>query len=78
MGTNIIPLPYKIVLQNFGRNVQKIRKERDIPQEKLAEAVGVSRTYISLVEQGERNPSLKNIYRIAKALNVPSSKLLPF
>lgn len=78
MRQPLAPLPYTSVLKHFGQNLQKVRREQDVSQEKLAEAIGVNRTYISLVEQGQRNPSLKNIYRIAKALGAPSSKLLPF
>lgn len=78
MGSNIMPLPYNHALRQFGENMQKLRKQKNISQEKLAELVGVNRTYISLVEQGERNPSLKTVYRIVKALDVHSSKLLSF
>ena len=74
----IAPLPYQHALRQFGESLQKIRREQKISQDKLAEVIGVGRTYISLVEQGKRNPSLRFIYRVAKALNVNSSKLLSF
>lgn len=74
----IAPLPYQHALRGFGKNVQTIRKQKGISQEKLAEMVGIHRTYLSLVEKGNRNPSLKTIYRIAKALKVNSRQLLSF
>lgn len=74
----IVPLPYKHILKQFGQNLQRTRKEKEISQEKLAEIVGVNRTYVSLVEQGHRNSSLRFVYRVAKALKVSSGKLLSF
>lgn len=74
----IAPLPYQHALKRFGESMQKTRKEQNLSQERLAEMVGVNRTYISLVEKGERNPSLKTLYRIAKALKVSSDQLLSF
>jgi len=73
-----IPLPYKHALKQFGEKLQKIRKDQEISQDKLAEIVGVHRTYLSLVEKGERNPSLRTIYRLVKALKISAAELLPF
>lgn len=58
------------ILLLFGQNVQKYRKERTLSQEKLAELAGVHRTYIGMIERAEKNITLCNIERIAKALNV--------
>ena len=44
-------------------------------QEGLAELVEVHRTYIGFIEQGKRNPSIGNIYKIATALKVPVKSL---
>ena len=74
----IAPLPYQHALKQFGTNLQRARKEKEVSQEELAASVGVNRTYISLVEQGRRNPSIKFLYRVSKALKIPSSKLLSF
>lgn len=65
------------VLIQFGRNLRKIRERIGISQEKLAELAGLHRTYVSSVERGERNISLLNIERLAKALGVPLAKLMP-
>ena len=63
-------------LQKFGKRLADIRKQKGITQEKLADAVDLHRTYIGFIEQGKRNPSIGNVYRIAKALKVPIKDLL--
>ncbi len=65
----------KSVQVAFGKTVRKHRKAARISQERLAELVGIHRTYIGDVERGERNLGLVNIYRIATALNVTVGKL---
>lgn len=57
-------------LQKFGKRLAGIRKQKGITQEKLADAVDLHRTYIGFIEQGKRNPSIGNIYKIARALKV--------
>jgi transcriptional regulator with XRE-family HTH domain len=57
-------------LKEFGKRVAKIRKEKGFTQEKLAFAIGVSPAYIGFIEQGRRNPTIANIYKISKALKV--------
>lgn len=66
------------ILDSFGKKLQKLRTDRNLTQEKLAEIAGFDRTYISLLERGSRNPSLVNIVRLAKALNITPDKLLKF
>ena len=51
--------------------------KKGISQEKLAELAGVHRTFVSSVERGERNISLANIVRLARALEVAPAKLMP-
>ena len=64
-----------LILEVFGRNVQRIRKEKGFSQEKLAEVAGVHRTYIGMIERAEKNITLLNIEKIAKALEVQISSL---
>ena len=64
------------ILERFGQNVQKIRKERNISQEKLAELAGLHRTYIGMIERAEKNITLCNIEKVAKALSVKISELV--
>ena len=66
-----------LLLKRFGVSVRKIRKERGLSQEKLSFEAKLDRTYISGIERGERNPSLKNIGKIAKALKIKPKELLP-
>jgi transcriptional regulator with XRE-family HTH domain len=66
----------KSILEVFGSNVQKYRKERQLSQEKFAEIAGVHRTYIGMIERAEKNITLCNMEKIAKALNVEIKDLL--
>jgi len=64
------------VQQKLGKKIKEYRVRLDVTQEKLGETTGLDRTYISGVERGVRNPSLRNIEKIAKALKVKVSDLL--
>jgi len=64
------------ILEVFGRNVQRYRKEKEISQEKLAEIAGVHRTYVGMIERAEKNITLRNMEKIANALNVKIKDLL--
>lgn len=66
------------ILKQFGKNIYKLRKERKMTQEALADAAGIERSYMGTIERGERNPTLLKVYRIAKALKVSAGELLPF
>lgn len=63
MGTQAIQL-------KLGARLREIRHKLGFSQEKLALESGLDRTYVGGIERGERNPSLKNIARIAVALRV--------
>lgn len=60
----------------FGERVRYFRKLQKLSQEDLASACDLHRTYVGGIERGERNASLKNVERIAKALNVSFANLL--
>lgn len=70
----------KITKQDYrlGRKIQKIRQEKGLTHEKLAEKVGVSTTWIGYIETGFRRPNLKMIYKIARALGVTVKDIFPF
>lgn len=60
----------------FAANVKRIRLEKSLTQEKLAELSELHPNYISSVERGQRNISICNIERIARALSVSMPDLL--
>lgn len=62
----------------LGRTIRKIRKEKGLTQEQVAEKVGASTTWIGYLETGYRRPNLKMIYRIASALGVRVKDIFPF
>jgi transcriptional regulator with XRE-family HTH domain len=66
------------VQQKLGKKIQGLRKDNKFTQEKLGELTGLDRTYISDIERGVRNPSLKSLQKLSKALNVPMSELVNF
>ncbi len=54
----------------LARNIRLIRNRNGVSQEQLAELAGLHRTYIGSVERGERNISIDNIGKLARALGV--------
>ncbi len=66
----------KDILRFFGERALQERLKKKLSQEKMAELACLHRTYISQVEAGRRNISLKNIEKIAGALNTSVAKLL--
>lgn len=59
----------------FGSRVRTLRHDRGLSQEDFADLCDLDRTYISGIERGIRNPALRNIEAIAKALEVPLGEL---
>jgi transcriptional regulator with XRE-family HTH domain len=62
-------------LYAFGRNVSRIRGEKNFSQDKLAEKANLDRTYLSGIERGVRNPGIKTVLRVARALGVTVDQL---
>lgn len=62
--------------QILGRNVREWRKRRGMSQETLAFESDMKRSYVSDLERGTRNPSIKAVARLAKALKVEPDVLL--
>lgn len=60
----------------LAKNMRKLRAARGLSQEALAHEAGMNRTYVSSVERAERNVSIDNIGRLAKALGIEPWKLL--
>lgn len=53
-----------------GRNVRRLRQQRGLTQEQLAELSGFSQQYISGLEKGRRNPTIVTLYELALVLGV--------
>lgn len=66
----------KLALQLLAEQIKKRRKALGLSQEKLAEKCGFDRTYISLLERSERNPSYLNLKKLSNGLGVSVSELL--
>ena len=64
--------------QKLGKKIRQLRHIAELSQERLGEITGMDRTYISGIERGVRNPSIKNIEKLAKALKVRVSDLMDF
>jgi transcriptional regulator with XRE-family HTH domain len=62
-------------LKEFGKRVRELRLEKGYSQEKLAEFASLHRNYIGMVERGERNITLLNIKKLARALNIETKEL---
>lgn len=63
------------VLLKFGKKVREERIRQGLSQEQLASKASVHRTYIGMIERAEKNITLENIEKIAKALKISISKL---
>ena len=59
-----------------GRNFARIRREKGLTQERLAEISGLSQQYLSGLEQGKRNPTIVTLFEIATALGVSHMELV--
>jgi len=66
------------ILIRFGKRVREERLARGFSQEKLAAKADVHRTYIGMIERAEKNITLSNIEKLAKAFKISVSELLKF
>lgn len=61
---------------DLGARIRALRTEKKLSQKQLAEKAGISNTYLSDIEIGRTNPSLKTLLKIAEALSVEAAQLL--
>jgi transcriptional regulator with XRE-family HTH domain len=64
------------ILIRFGKRVRAERVKQNISQERLGELARVHRTYIGMIERAEKNITLTNVEKIAKALGVRPGQLI--
>ncbi|MBH0161877.1 helix-turn-helix domain-containing protein [Fictibacillus sp. 26RED30] len=62
--------------KKIGIQIKKYRLKKYLSLSKLASTAGVSKSYLSSIENHETNPSAHMIHKIAQALEVPVEKLL--
>jgi len=63
------------IVAEFGILIRALRVERGITQEELSYRAGVHRTYIGMIERGEKNVTLESIKKIAKALGISMTNI---
>lgn len=68
----------KFILKEFGARIRDLRTQENLSQEQLSFKTGFHRTYIGMIERGERNISLTNITVFSKAFKMDLSDLLNF
>jgi transcriptional regulator with XRE-family HTH domain len=66
------------LIKEFGLRIKQLRSVKNISQENLAFLTGFHRTYIGMIERGERNISLNNMAVFAKVFEMTVSELLDF
>lgn len=75
MSSQIVVDPF---LAAFGSHLRSLRKKSGLSQEETADKAGIHVTYLSGVERGIRNPSIRNVRRLALALGVSTRELFSF
>jgi transcriptional regulator with XRE-family HTH domain len=69
-------MKYKYIYGRLGKEISRIRKEKNISQEDLAFNCYIDRSYLAEIEEGKANPSLKVLCKIAEGLKIKSFFLL--
>ena len=62
-------------LKKFGKRLKFLRLERHLTQLELAEILDMSPNFIGMIERGERNTTVENVFKIARALGIKPSNL---
>lgn len=62
-------------LQKFGKKLKFLRLEKGLTQLELAEILDMSPNFVGMIERGERNTTVENIFKIARALGIKPSNL---
>ena len=62
-------------LQKFGKRLKALRLDHNLTQLELAEILNMSPNFIGMIEREERNTTVENVFKIARALNIKPSNL---
>lgn len=65
-------------LKLLGKNIVRLRKEKDLSQAELAYRIGMEKSNLSVIENGRSNPQIITLIKLAAALDIPLPKLLDF
>ena len=65
-----------VLTRRFAGNVRRLRSKRKLSQKALADKIGISVSYVSMLERAQRSPPLETIEKMAKALGVTPANLL--
>lgn len=76
MDTSRHKIKRDIFAQIFGQVLKEARKDRGLSQESLGFKSGYHRTYISLIERGNKIPTLQTLFNLASALDINASDLV--
>lgn len=64
--------------EKIGRSIREAREKQGLSQDKFALMIGMDQTYLSRIEQGKRNPTIKMLAKIARGLGVDVRDLIDF
>jgi XRE family transcriptional regulator, regulator of sulfur utilization len=62
-------------LDVFGANLRRIRRKRGLSQERLAHEAGLNATHVAKIERSEREPGVRTVAKLARALEVSAGEL---
>jgi len=62
-------------LDIFAANLRRLRQERGLSQERLAHDADLNMTHVAKIERCEREPGVRTVAKLAKALGVPAAEL---
>lgn len=68
-------MKYQYIFGRLGKEIARIRKERDLSQDDLAVNCNMDRSYLAEIEEGKANPSLKVLCKITKGINIKFREL---
>lgn len=64
------------ITKKLGQNIKKIRTQKGMSQGDICRALDMDRGYMSAIENGKKNVTIKQLERLAQALDVPPNQLL--